>query len=189
VINDCRSTNSEEQFLQQRLSGQSSLSEQMAFLMEMMSPRTTGHATGAESRAQYGGRYGQICGSVAAANDRSGSRGVREMVNKSSGLPQNYPTEFRQALESYFKALKRIKMNRFRNATPVPDMSWRFHEPRGRKYRRARRRLACQVDKIYLKGLNYLAKNQSAEGHWKEMPYGSEPAVVGLSIIADAGSR
>ncbi len=41
-----------------------------------------------------------------------------------------------------------------------------------------------QVDKIYLKGLNYLARGQAADGHWNEMPYGGEPAVVGLAIVA-----
>ncbi|MGN6386195.1 MAG: hypothetical protein ACTHMT_08135, partial [Verrucomicrobiota bacterium] len=42
----------------------------------------------------------------------------------------------------------------------------------------------AQVDKLYLKGLAYLVKNQNAEGRWGEMPYGAEPAVVGLSILA-----
>lgn len=41
-----------------------------------------------------------------------------------------------------------------------------------------------QVDRIYVKGLNYLLKNQSAEGRWNEMPYGAEPAVVGLAVVA-----
>lgn len=41
-----------------------------------------------------------------------------------------------------------------------------------------------QVDRIYVKGLNYLVKNQSPEGRWNEMPYGAEPAVVALSIVA-----
>src|SRR3954465_2585096 len=42
----------------------------------------------------------------------------------------------------------------------------------------------AQVDKIYLKGLSYLVKGQNSEGRWNEMPYGAEPAVVSLSIIA-----
>jgi squalene cyclase len=41
-----------------------------------------------------------------------------------------------------------------------------------------------QVDKMYVKGLNYLSKNQIPEGAWSEMPYGSEPAVVGLAVVA-----
>src|SRR3954471_2807429 len=42
----------------------------------------------------------------------------------------------------------------------------------------------AQVDKIYLKGLSYLVKGQNSEGRWNEMPYGAEPAVVSLSIVA-----
>lgn len=42
----------------------------------------------------------------------------------------------------------------------------------------------AQVDRLYLKGLAYLVKNQNAEGRWTEMPYGAEPAVVGLSVLA-----
>jgi hypothetical protein len=41
-----------------------------------------------------------------------------------------------------------------------------------------------QVDRVYLKGLQYLTKNQIAEGRWNEMPYGAEPAVVSLSLIS-----
>lgn len=40
----------------------------------------------------------------------------------------------------------------------------------------------AQVDRIYLKGLQYLVKSQSPEGRWTEMPYGAEPAVVALAI-------
>lgn len=41
-----------------------------------------------------------------------------------------------------------------------------------------------QVDRMYVKGLTYLAKAQNSEGRWNEMPYGAEPAVVGLAIVA-----
>jgi hypothetical protein len=37
-----------------------------------------------------------------AAGGKTDSRSVR----KTSGVPQNYPTEFRPALEKYFKALE-----------------------------------------------------------------------------------
>ncbi len=40
------------------------------------------------------------------------------------------------------------------------------------------------VDKIYTRGLQFLAKTQKADGGWPENPYGSEPAVVGLAIVA-----
>jgi hypothetical protein len=41
-----------------------------------------------------------------------------------------------------------------------------------------------EVDKIYVRGLNYLVKSQTAEGNWSDGPYGGEPAVVGLSIVS-----
>ncbi|HVK59878.1 MAG TPA: prenyltransferase/squalene oxidase repeat-containing protein [Candidatus Kapabacteria bacterium] len=41
-----------------------------------------------------------------------------------------------------------------------------------------------EVDRVYVRGLQFLAKSQLAEGRWNEMPYGAEPAVVGLSVIA-----
>lgn len=40
------------------------------------------------------------------------------------------------------------------------------------------------VDRIYLKGLEFLVRSQSAEGFWTESAYGKEPAVVGLATIA-----
>jgi hypothetical protein len=41
-----------------------------------------------------------------------------------------------------------------------------------------------EVDRVYIRGLQYLAKAQLPEGRWNEMPYGAEPAVVALSIVA-----
>lgn len=41
-----------------------------------------------------------------------------------------------------------------------------------------------EVDRVYVKGLQYLAKSQMSEGRWSEMPYGAEPAVVGLAVVA-----
>ncbi|MEK7684444.1 MAG: prenyltransferase/squalene oxidase repeat-containing protein [Verrucomicrobiota bacterium] len=41
-----------------------------------------------------------------------------------------------------------------------------------------------EVDRVYVKGLRYLVRTQTTEGHWTEMPYGSEPAVVGLAIVS-----
>jgi prenyltransferase beta subunit len=42
----------------------------------------------------------------------------------------------------------------------------------------------ADVDRIYVKGLNFLAKTQLADGTWPDKPYGAEPAVVALSIIS-----
>lgn len=40
-----------------------------------------------------------------------------------------------------------------------------------------------EVERTYVRGLQYLVRTQNAEGNWGELPYGSEPAVVGLAII------
>ena len=41
-----------------------------------------------------------------------------------------------------------------------------------------------EVDKVYVRGLNYLVRTQTAEGNWGDGPYGGEPAVVGLSVVS-----
>ena len=43
---------------------------------------------------------------------------------------------------------------------------------------------ATEVDRIYVKGLAYLNRNQMEDGTWPDRPYGAEPAVVGLSVVA-----
>lgn len=40
-----------------------------------------------------------------------------------------------------------------------------------------------EVEKMYRKGLDYLAKAQTPEGRWADQ-YGSQPAVIGLAILA-----
>lgn len=42
----------------------------------------------------------------------------------------------------------------------------------------------AQIDRVYVRGLQYLVKTQTEEGRWNEMPYGAEPAVVGLAVVA-----
>ena len=41
-----------------------------------------------------------------------------------------------------------------------------------------------EVERIYNKGLQYLVRNQTPEGNWKDLPYGAEPGVVGLAILS-----
>lgn len=41
-----------------------------------------------------------------------------------------------------------------------------------------------EVDRLYVRGLQYLVKAQTKEGRWPDLPYGGEPAVVGLAIVA-----
>lgn len=43
---------------------------------------------------------------------------------------------------------------------------------------------ATDVDRIYVKGLNYLVKTQGADGSWPDKPYGAEPAVVSFVVMA-----
>ena len=40
-----------------------------------------------------------------------------------------------------------------------------------------------EIEKMYLKGLEYLAHNQTSEGNWGAQ-YGTEPAVVGLAVLS-----
>jgi squalene cyclase len=44
--------------------------------------------------------------------------------------------------------------------------------------------LPKEVERVYVKGLQYLARNQTPDGNWKDAPYGSEPAVVGLAVLS-----
>ncbi|MEW6306246.1 MAG: prenyltransferase/squalene oxidase repeat-containing protein [Verrucomicrobiota bacterium] len=43
---------------------------------------------------------------------------------------------------------------------------------------------ATDVDKMYVRGLQYLVKSQTPEGRWSDSTYGGEPAVVGLCLVA-----
>jgi len=43
---------------------------------------------------------------------------------------------------------------------------------------------ATEVDGIFVKGLQYLVKNQAPEGRWVDQPYGGEPGVCGLAVVA-----
>ncbi|MDA1272983.1 MAG: terpene cyclase/mutase family protein [Verrucomicrobia bacterium] len=41
-----------------------------------------------------------------------------------------------------------------------------------------------EVERMYAKGLAYLAEHQNAEGSFPDRSYGSEPAVVGLAVVS-----
>jgi hypothetical protein len=43
---------------------------------------------------------------------------------------------------------------------------------------------STQVDRLYVRGLQFLARTQTPEGFWPDPPYGREPAVVGLALTA-----
>ena len=44
--------------------------------------------------------------------------------------------------------------------------------------------LPTEVDRVYTRGLQALAKTQTPQGNWPDLPYGGEPAVVGLAVIS-----
>jgi hypothetical protein len=44
--------------------------------------------------------------------------------------------------------------------------------------------VAAEVDKMYVHGLQYLARTQAAEGNWPDAPYAAEPAVTSLAVIS-----
>ncbi|HYE31756.1 MAG TPA: prenyltransferase/squalene oxidase repeat-containing protein [Methylomirabilota bacterium] len=43
---------------------------------------------------------------------------------------------------------------------------------------------ASTVERMYVKGLQYLLRTQTKDGSWPEAPYGKDPAVVGLAVVA-----
>jgi squalene cyclase len=43
---------------------------------------------------------------------------------------------------------------------------------------------SLEVDRIYVKGLQFLVRSQAADGSWTDTSYGKEPAVVGLSVVS-----
>jgi hypothetical protein len=43
---------------------------------------------------------------------------------------------------------------------------------------------ATEVDRIYVKGLQYLSSTQTERGNWDDRPYGMEPGVVGLTMVS-----
>jgi len=86
--------------------GKSSGGEDMAFLMQMMAPKPTpGMQAGQTPGANLSGGTTDKA-SRAGTGDASGKAGEERSVKKSSSVPQNYPTEFREALENYYKALE-----------------------------------------------------------------------------------
>ncbi len=42
----------------------------------------------------------------------------------------------------------------------------------------------AEVDRLYVKALQFLVRTQNAEGSWPDRSYGSEPAVVGLTVVS-----
>ena len=42
----------------------------------------------------------------------------------------------------------------------------------------------AEVERVYLKGLQYLARNQTAEGGWTDSQYGSRGGVVSLAVLS-----
>jgi len=72
----------------------------------MMAPQMTpGMQSGQRPGGNMNGGTTDRAGGSLTGNGE-GRSGETRSVKKSSGLPQNYPTEFRQALENYFKAIE-----------------------------------------------------------------------------------
>jgi len=44
--------------------------------------------------------------------------------------------------------------------------------------------ITTQLDRVYVKGLEYLVRTQTPEGNWAEDNYGRQPAVVGLAVVS-----
>jgi Prenyltransferase and squalene oxidase repeat len=41
-----------------------------------------------------------------------------------------------------------------------------------------------EVDRMYVKGLEFLVRTQTPDGRWADNPYGVEPAVIGLAVVS-----
>ena len=41
-----------------------------------------------------------------------------------------------------------------------------------------------EVERIYVKGLQYLVRSQNPDGTWNDTSYGKEPAVIGLAVVS-----
>ena len=47
--------------------------------------------------------------------------------------------------------------------------------------------LPNEIERMYSKGLQFLVQSQLAGGNYKDKPYGTSPAVVGLAVVALLG--
>jgi hypothetical protein len=90
--------------------GQGEESEQMAFLMQMMAPQPSqGMQGGQTPGANMSGGTTDRASEPGSGANSDGKPGDERAVRKSSGVPQNYPTEFREALENYYRALEQAE--------------------------------------------------------------------------------
>jgi hypothetical protein len=90
--------------------GQGEGSEEMAFLMQMMAPQPAqGMPRGQTGGANMAGGTTDRASESGGTADSDGKPGEERAVRKSSGVPQNYPTEFREALENYYRALEQAE--------------------------------------------------------------------------------
>src|ERR1700722_11144568 len=44
--------------------------------------------------------------------------------------------------------------------------------------------VASEVDKMYVRGLQYLVRTQTPEGNWPDEPFNGEPAVTSLAAVS-----
>ncbi len=68
-------------------------------------------------------------------------------------------------------------------AAPIAALILTLHSGGQDLERRTDDSIPAQVESMYLRGLQYLAKNQNAQGSWTDST-GNEPGVVGLCVIA-----
>jgi hypothetical protein len=87
--------------------GQGKGSEDMAFLMQMMQAQPApGQSAGQTPGMNMSGGTTDRASQPGNIGESSGKPGEERAVRKSSGVPGNYPSEFREALENYYKALE-----------------------------------------------------------------------------------
>jgi hypothetical protein len=101
--------NEQQQRRNNRNSSQAS-AEEMAFLMQMMALQASGrsmNANPAGGGSQAGGTTDRTA--TPMLGDPSGQRGEERTVRRASGAVENLPTEFREALEDYFRGVEQLE--------------------------------------------------------------------------------
>jgi hypothetical protein len=90
-------------------SKEQSRGEEMAFLMQAMAPQPSpGMKGGKNPGANMSGGTTDRANQAASGN-ATGKGSDERGVKKSSAIPENYPTEFREALQNYYRALEQTE--------------------------------------------------------------------------------
>jgi hypothetical protein len=105
--------NENQQRKNNRSQSQSPSAEDMAFLMQMMALQNSAQALSTNPNgggSQAGGTTDRAA--TPALGDPNAKPGDARTVNRASGTTANFPIEFREALEEYFKGVEKLEQKR-----------------------------------------------------------------------------